>query len=163
MKKVFLIILCSIIVFSFTACEGMEQLDVIGDKLIISVIHTIETDDVEDFTNLFLPSFVKSNEKEIEEVFYRIREYYQGRAVAYAWQLSEGESSRGRLIFISQTQISSIEPVKASSASLYRRYYIKTDEEEYLLSFSWVQNGDRSSGLVAIHITQCGYGISRGS
>ena len=135
------------------------SLDAISNKLLLSIIYTIETDDFEGFSNLFLPSYGINNQEKIEQYFSKIKGYYKGNALGYASQLTENPASRDALQPIENIQKFNIKTLNTSEASLYQQYYIKTNQSEYLITYSWIQDENKSSGLTAIYIVAYGIGI----
>lgn len=162
MKRICTGLICILLTLSLCSCgglNGLKEMNDVGDKLILSIIHTIETDDLEGFSGLFLPSFLMSNQKEIERFFSEAKEYYQGEAVAYANQLFDDPKTRSNLKKITNKQISVIEPLETTEAFLNHQYYVETTLNEYRITFSWVQNQDKSFGLTEIYIYENGIGL----
>jgi len=160
MKKFLIFLLCCAMILCFTSCKVMQDLNMVSDKLLISVLYTLENNDVDGYTSLFLPTYLKSNRPEIEKTFNAMRDYYHGSANAYAIQYDLEASSRCTINAISKTQMFSFEPLNTSGASINQTYYVKTDKDEYLILIQWIQNSNKEYGIIGIRILQYGVEIS---
>lgn len=135
----------------------MQDLNWVSDNLLISVLYTLENNDVDGFASLFLPSYLKSNLSEIEKTFDAMKDYYHGSANAYAIQYTLEASTRSKINAISKTKMSLFNPLHTSEASLNHTYYVKTDKDEYLIFISWIQKPNKDYGITGIRLLQ--YGI----
>ncbi|MCL2696217.1 MAG: DUF5104 domain-containing protein [Clostridiales bacterium] len=159
MKKALTILLIVLFLLLSASCSSLQDLSAIRGKVLITLVYAIENDDVDVFVGQFKPSLVKNRGEELEQVFEKIRNYYQGNIVAFANQLTADVSTRGELTHIPYALEVPYEALSVSTASMSAYYYVQTDEDEYLLRFSWEQN-EKEYGLTAIHIVRFVPGIS---